>query len=57
MFLHYMLLYISVVMPLMVLSRPLPSIGHAVCNLHTALATTEHFTGEHLVFYGCRIYL
>ena len=43
-------MYIGVVMSLVVLSRPLPSIGHAVCNLHTALATTEHFTGEHLVF-------
>ena len=43
-------MYIGVVMSLVVLSRPLPSIGHAVCNIHTALATTEHFTGEHLVF-------
>ena len=46
MFLHYMLLYIGVVMPLVVLSRLLPSIGHAVCNFHTALATTEYFHGE-----------
>ena len=48
--LHYVVEYIGVVMSLVVLSRPLPSIGHAVCNIHTALATTEHFTGKYLVF-------
>ena len=41
-----MLLYIGVVVPLVVLSRLLLGIGHAVCNFHTALTTTEYFRGE-----------
>ena len=50
MFLHYMLLYISVVIYWWYCPVHYPVLVMQYANIHTALATTEHFTGKHLVF-------